>query len=721
MSTLLPLLPDDPERLGGYTLLGRLGGGGMGTVFLARTTGGRLTAVKTVRADLRDRPGYRERLILEAEAARSLGAEHTAAFLGADPDTATPWLATAYLVGPSLAEAVAAAGPLPEEAVRGLGSALATALAALHRAGLVHRDLKPSNVLVTAQGPRLIDFGLAQAPGSPRLTAAGAVAGTPAYMSPEQARGGPPGPEGDVFALAAVLVFAATGHGPYDARGRQSTLQLLRDGAAPDLTGAPDGLRDTLTACLSPEPGERPSPDQLCAQWGPFDDGEFADLLPQRLLTDLSRRIEEVAAVTTAPLRAPAPPPGISRRTVIAGTTAAALTAVGGVSALWLTGNLPGIGSGPDAAVGGPKASPGPSRGTRPPGTPPAPLWSVATPFTASPAVAIDKVLIQVGDVMRGISTADGRILWEAQKTKADTAVAGDRLAGLVFDEDGDASAGWMDPLTGRLAPDASGPAVLGELTFTTGLLAADAECLYLKAYYRSGEPEDQPWLVAYDLGARKVRWRQRIEGAVLDRDDALMMSAIVSGGRLIASDPGRVLAFDLRDGRLLWATRVRTDQQAKSPNESGGFNRPVASDRHVLDFEERITAVDLATGALAWTLEPEDAKLLSAPVCVNGAVYLADGSFQAFDEATGKKLWTHDPGGYVSMLAPPAPFAGELYAAIGSGDQAVVAVDVEKRRTAWTVSAGAVNMPSGPSMIVQYGNRLYPQDTDRIAAIPLD
>ncbi|MFF3013501.1 protein kinase, partial [Streptomyces sp. NPDC057939] len=320
MSTLLPLLPDDPERLGAYTLLGRLGGGGMGTVFLARTPGGRLAAVKTVRADLRDRPGYRERLTLEAEAARSLGAEHTAAFLGADPDTTMPWLATAYLMGPSLAEAVAAGGPLPEGAVRGLGTALAAALAALHRAGLVHRDLKPSNVLITAQGPRLIDFGLAQAPGSPRLTEAGGVAGTPAYMSPEQARGGPPGPEGDVFALAAVLVFAATGHGPYDARGRQSTLQLLRDGAAPDLTGTPDGLRETLAACLSPEPAQRPRPDRLSERWGPFDAGAFADLLPQPLLTDLSRRIEEVAAVTTAPLRAPAPRRALSRRTLIAGT-----------------------------------------------------------------------------------------------------------------------------------------------------------------------------------------------------------------------------------------------------------------------------------------------------------------------------------------------------------------------------------------------------------------
>ncbi|MFF3020995.1 PQQ-binding-like beta-propeller repeat protein, partial [Streptomyces sp. NPDC057939] len=384
-------------------------------------------------------------------------------------------------------------------------------------------------------------------------------------------------------------------------------------------------------------------------------------------------------------------------------------------------GTLPGTGGGAGAGSGGPGAGPGPGRSTRPPGTPPAPLWSVPSPFSASPAVATDEVLIHMNDVMRGISTADGRILWEAQTAKNRAVVGGNRLVGLVFDDDGNASAGHMDPLTGRLTGDASGPAVLGELTYTTGLLAADAECLYLKAYYRSGEQEDQPWLVAYDLGARKVRWRQRIEGAVLDADDSLMMSAIVAGGRLIASDPARLFAVDVRDGHLLWATRVRTDQQAVTPTESGGFNRPVVSDRHAFDFEERITAVDLATGAVAWTLEPEGPKLLSAPVWANGTVYVADGAFNAVDESTGKKAWSHDPGAYVSMLAPPAPFSGEVYAAVAGDGQAVVAVDVAARRTAWTVSGGAVNMPDGPSMIVQRGNRLYPQATDRLAALPLD
>lgn len=742
MSTVLPLLPDDPEELGGYTLIGRLGGGGMGTVFLARSAGGRLAAVKTVRADLRDRPGYRERLALEAEAATVLGAEHTAAFLGADPDAARPWLATAYLIGPSLTEAVAAGGPLPEQAVRRLGSGLAEALAALHRAGLVHRDLKPSNVLITAQGPRLIDFGLAQAPGSPRLTAPGGITGTPAYMSPEQARGERPGTPGDVFALGGVLVFASSGHGPYDGDGgggdggggRADTLRLLRDGAAPDLSGVPHGptedephgLGGTLAACLAPAPSDRPSPDRLRASWGPFDADAFADALPQALLADVSRRFGEIAAVSTAPLRGPAPRRAPSRRTVLAGAAAAAVTGAG-LTALRLTGSLPGVRDGTrstGSGSGGSTATPGAARAaSRSPGTPPAPLWSIAVPFTAGPAMATEKVLVHHDDVLRGLSTTDGRVLWEAQTSTVALTRTGNRLAGLVFDTDGNGSAGYVDPQTGRLGADSPGPAVLGELAQTTDVLTADDTCLYLKAFYRSDGQADQPWAVAYDLAAGQVRWRRRLEGAIRGRDESLIMSAVVSGGRLICTDAGRICALDVRDGRLLWSCRLRTDPQAAPPPEgvSGGIYPPTASDRHAFDFDGTITAVDLLTGTVAWRLEPENNGLLHEPVCLNGTVYVADEALHAFDDATGKKTWTHATDSYVRHIAVPDPFRGELYTAVSDGGQAVVAVDTAARRTAWALSAGAVGMSDGADRLVQHGNRLYAQTLDRVAAVPLD
>ncbi|MBK5996912.1 serine/threonine protein kinase, partial [Streptomyces sp. MBT58] len=178
-----PLLPGDPERLGSVRLLGRLGAGGMGTVYLGRTPGGLTVAVKTVHEHLAAEPHFRERFRREAAAARAVTGAHTAAVLDADPESARPWLATAYLPGVTLRHAVAATGPLEPPAVRSLGAALAEALTDIHGAGLVHRDLKPSNVLITADGPRVIDFGIARAIGDHGLTGAGDVIGTPGFIA----------------------------------------------------------------------------------------------------------------------------------------------------------------------------------------------------------------------------------------------------------------------------------------------------------------------------------------------------------------------------------------------------------------------------------------------------------------------------------------------------------------------------------------------------------
>jgi len=207
------LRPGDPERIGGYTLLGRIGSGAMGAVYLALSRGGRPIAVKVVRAELGDDPGFRERFRREVEAVRSVGGFWTAAVVDADLDAAQPWLATEYVPGPSLQEAVCSRGPLPVDAVRHLAAGLAEGLAAIHAAGVVHRDLKPANVLIGANGPRVIDFGISRALAGSTLTAAGHLLGTPGYLSPEQISGGPVGPASDVYALGGLLVFAATGRG----------------------------------------------------------------------------------------------------------------------------------------------------------------------------------------------------------------------------------------------------------------------------------------------------------------------------------------------------------------------------------------------------------------------------------------------------------------------------------------------------------------------------
>ncbi|MBV7249043.1 protein kinase [Streptomyces sp. MW-W600-10] len=257
-----PLLPGDPERLGTIRLLGRLGAGGMGTVYLGRTPGGLTVAVKTVHEHLAADPHFRERFRREAAAARAVTGAHTAAVLDADPESSRPWLATAYLPGVTLRHAVAATGPLEPAAVRSLGAALAEALEAVHRAGLVHRDLKPSNVLITADGPRVIDFGIARAISDHGLTGAGDVIGTPGFIAPEQITGTVVTGAADVFALGAVLVFAATGGSPF---GSATPAVLLYRAVheEPDLTDVPEEVREVVTACLAKDPGRRPTVGQV--------------------------------------------------------------------------------------------------------------------------------------------------------------------------------------------------------------------------------------------------------------------------------------------------------------------------------------------------------------------------------------------------------------------------------------------------------------------------
>src|ERR1700733_11429371 len=218
------LEPGDPQVIGPYRLRGRLGRGGMGQVFLGISAGGRLVAVKVVRDDFATDPEFRARFRREVAVARTVSGQFTAPVIDADIDCPTPWLATAYVAGPSLAEAVAEHGPLPVSAVLKLAAGLAEGLSAIHTAGVVHRDLKPANVLLAEDGPRLIDFGISRSMESTSLTRTGIVVGSPGFMSPEQAEGRPVGPPSDVFSLGAVLTFAATGEGPF---GEGSTVALL--------------------------------------------------------------------------------------------------------------------------------------------------------------------------------------------------------------------------------------------------------------------------------------------------------------------------------------------------------------------------------------------------------------------------------------------------------------------------------------------------------------
>ncbi|OIV36469.1 hypothetical protein BIV57_16010 [Mangrovactinospora gilvigrisea] len=258
----LPLEPGDPETLGPYRLLARLGAGGMGRVYLARSSGGRRVAVKAVRLERAAEPVFRSRFRDEVSAARTVQGGFAVPVVDADTEAGLPWVATDYVLGPSLAEAVRLFGPLPEPSLRALGSGLAVALRQVHAAGLTHRDVSPGNVLLDLSGPRLIDFGIARAAqeSDPGLGSLG-------FMAPEQLDGAPVTPAADVFALAATVVFAATGRGPFPAESQAGMVHRLLHGE-PDLTGVPDPLRAVLAACLDRDPARRPDPAVLAGPGG---------------------------------------------------------------------------------------------------------------------------------------------------------------------------------------------------------------------------------------------------------------------------------------------------------------------------------------------------------------------------------------------------------------------------------------------------------------------
>ncbi|MEU9856927.1 serine/threonine-protein kinase [Streptomyces sp. NPDC047974] len=367
-----PLNAEDPVAIGPFRLIGRLGVGGMGRVFLARSAGGRTVAVKVVHTELAAQEEFRRRFDREVEALRRVGGNGTAPVLGSDTSAASPWVAIGYVPGPSLRTVVGDEyGPLPSATVRALGAGLGRALDHIHRAGLVHRDLKPSNVLLTVDGPHIIDFGIARAVDTVTdggLTSTGAVVGSPGFMSPEQVRGEKLGPASDVFCLGSVLAYAATGRSPFgtsDSGVHALMFRIAHDD--PDLTDVAPELTGLIRACLAKDPARRPTAAEIAETLPVADPWLPADVLVRlgrhaaRLLeaegadgsagpsgTEHARERTAGGAAAGAPTPAPGPGPAPdpepvrprSRRRVLTATLAtAAVAAAAGVGyALWPLG-----------------------------------------------------------------------------------------------------------------------------------------------------------------------------------------------------------------------------------------------------------------------------------------------------------------------------------------------------------------------------------------------
>ncbi|MET9693839.1 serine/threonine-protein kinase [Streptomyces sp. NPDC006514] len=315
------LRPGDPLEIGGYRLLARLGSGGMGEVFLARTVSGRALALKTVHRELSLEADFAHRFDREIRTSDRVRSPWTVSVVDFSAPGASPqWLATEYVPAPSLGDWVRGWGPLQAPAVQQLGQELSAALVSVRAAGVVHRDIKPANVLLGTERPFLIDFGIARTVRDPRHTRTGTVIGTPGFLAPEQATGAVAGAAADVFSLAAVLVYAATGRSPFLADGEELDLpallyRIVHD--EPHLDGVPQPLRELVRECLAKDPQQRPLAEDIAARLAggsPVQGWEPA--APQALAAEAGRRETELRHLLTLPHRQPAPPTPLVRTTL---------------------------------------------------------------------------------------------------------------------------------------------------------------------------------------------------------------------------------------------------------------------------------------------------------------------------------------------------------------------------------------------------------------------
>jgi serine/threonine protein kinase len=387
------LQPDDPGRIGPYRLRGVLGAGGMGRVFLGAGSDGQLVAVKVIRGDLATDSEFRARFRREVTVARKVSSRFTAPLIGADIDGPVPWLATTYVPGPSLADAVTEHGPLPARSVLELAAGLAEGLSAIHAAGVVHRDLKPSNVLLAQDGPRVIDFGISVAAETSPLTRTGLLIGSPGYMSPEQVEGREVGAASDIFSLGTVLAYAATGEAPFG-NGSAPTLAYRAVYHEVNLDRVPAEVRGLIQRCLAKDPGQRPTARDLMFAAGAGTVPPTKRWLPEAI----TRTFTGLPSVTVTSARlspAAQPAPGRSGRhgrhrrltrpltiaSLVAGLLAA--SAAGGIALAASSHQSPG--AHPGQAMYAPSTSPASSApATSARSVPPTATTASAAPTTAS-------------------------------------------------------------------------------------------------------------------------------------------------------------------------------------------------------------------------------------------------------------------------------------------------------------------------------------------------
>ncbi|MGP8301152.1 outer membrane protein assembly factor BamB family protein [Streptomyces inhibens] len=712
---LKQLTQHDPRRIGPFEVLGRLGAGGMGLVYLARSASGRRVAIKTVRTELAEDQLFRVRFTREVEAARAVSGFYTAAVVDADPRAAVPWLATAYVPAPSLEEIVNECGPLPAQAVRWLAAGIAEALQSIHGAGLVHRDLKPSNVLVVEDGPRVIDFGIASGVSNTRLTMTNVAVGTPAYMSPEQARDSRSVTgASDVFSLGSTLVFAATGHAPFHgANPVETVFMLLREG--PDLAGLPDELRPLLESCMQMEAGHRPSPADLQSQLAPHlfgsgsdDSGTASAWLPPGAVALIEGRRGGRSAVPNntqrassgrgsgrqAPAAPPAPPvaPPMPAPQPVQAPPRPESAPVGAAESGW-----PGqIGAGPGAHRGGdPRgAHPGPM----PPAASLGPDASTArvTPVSAAPpAAALSAPLPAAAEGAAGPVQLGGSPAPIGPGPRADVRDPQPRgqagaATNWVRPPGGGAAAGVPQQGPAGGAPVGEGPA-RGDAAPAAPPEAPPAEPGRWRPWrFRMsndvwGTPAvdgDLLYVTSFEVHALDVASGRR---KFKTRDVAWAMA--VADGRIHASDGPSLYALDAVDGTERW--RLNTD----------GWVYALTVERGTVVTSTRgggVQAWEAANGEPLWQIDRVQTDFETAdagPVLHDGTVFVWDDArLKALEARTGVERWSYPVGdaascGGVPMRLLPAS-DGVVYVVAGTR---VMAIDIARGDVRWHFEAPAV------------------------------
>ncbi|MER5889559.1 PQQ-binding-like beta-propeller repeat protein [Streptomyces sp. NPDC001941] len=738
------LTQHDPRRIGPFEVLGRLGAGGMGLVYLARSASGRRVAIKTVRTELAEDQLFRVRFTREVEAARAVSGFYTAAVVDADPRAAVPWLATAYVPAPSLEEIVAETGPLPPQGVRWLAAGIAEALQSIHGAGLVHRDLKPSNVLVVEDGPRVIDFGIASGVSNTRLTMTNVAVGTPAYMSPEQAKDSRSVTgASDVFSLGSTLVFAATGHAPFHgANPVETVFMLLREG--PDLAGLPDELLPLIESCMQMEAVRRPSPEDLQAQLAPHlfssggdDSGTASAWLPGRAVSMIEQRR---GGRTTLPAQPPSPPRpphtpprphggdwgGDPRTGQEHGTDRH-----GGP--VRLSGSPVPIGPGPRVADArrAAVADAGPTGWIRPPGSvtapeaPPAapPVPTQAPPETAAPGhwrpwrfrmsndvwgtpVVVGDLLYVTSFEVHALDVATGRRQFKTRDVAWAMAVDG----GRIHASDGPTLYA-LDAVDGgerwRLQTDAWVYSLKADRgTVVTGTRGGGAQAYEASNGAKLWEvtgvqtdfetPEAGPavhgdavyvWqdarLRALEARTGRERWSYPIGDAASCGGVPVRLTP-AEDGCVYVSAGTRVLSLETRSGRVRWhfeAPAVFTSPPAFAPGPA-----VTGGGVYLADYLGTVYALDAATGKDRWRIATESRQSTEPVLVADGNVHVGSGhALYTLDAVTGTPKWRFAAGG--DVVGAPVVADGRVH--FGSADHVIYTLDASGGQLRWKLATG--------------------------------